>query len=243
MRRHDIHTHTTYSDGLLSPEDLAQQAKNKNLEILGICDHGFSKKLLENYQVTACLDKYLDHLRRIKSSLNGLDLIIGVEIDVSKIYGINPTQLPFETLNKFDYILFEYVNTEKEYWGKVGKRDISEIVDIRHELDVPVGLAHNDFQQNYNGKENKIAKILAEQNIFVEIQDSEPHSSRGVGRNTREGLDYYSHFTQNLIREFVDNNVKIVCGTDSHTGKYLGKLDKAFQFVKENNLQFHELVF
>jgi histidinol phosphatase-like PHP family hydrolase len=145
MKRHDIHTHTTYSDGFLSPEDLVQQAKKKKLEILGICDHGFSKKLLENYQVTVCLDKYLDHLRRIKSSLNGLDLIIGIEIDVSKIYGINPTQLPFEVLNEFDYILFEYVNTEKEYWGKVGKRDISEIIDIRHELNVPVGLAHNDL--------------------------------------------------------------------------------------------------
>ena len=243
MKRHDIHTHTTYSDGILLPEDLVQQAKIKNLEILGICDHGFSKKLMENYQVTACLAKYLDHLRRIKSSLNELDLIIGVEIDVSKIYGINPGQLPFETLNEFDYILFEYVNTEKENWGKVGKRDISEIVDIRHELDIPVGLAHNDLQQNYNGKEKEIARILAQQDIFVEIQDSELHPQRGVGRNTREGLDYYIHFTRKLIQELIDNGVKIVCGTDSHTGKYLGKLDKAFQFAKENNLQFHELVF
>ena len=58
MRKHDIHTHTTYSDGLLSPKDLVKQAKHKNLEILGICDHGFSKKLMNTYQVTANLEKY-----------------------------------------------------------------------------------------------------------------------------------------------------------------------------------------
>ncbi|MFX0204441.1 MAG: PHP domain-containing protein [Candidatus Hodarchaeota archaeon] len=242
MRRHDIHTHTTYSDGLLSPEELAQQAKKMNLEILGICDHGFSKKLMENYQVTAYLDKYMNHLRRIKSSLNGLELLIGIEIDLSKIYGINPALLPFETLNEFDYIFFEYINTEKEYWGEVGNRDISEIIDIRQELDVPVGLAHNDLQQNYYGKEKEVAKILIKQDIFVEIQDSELHPQRGVGRNTREGLDYYVHFTQKLIQELANNSVKIVCGTDSHTGKYLGKLDNAFQFVRENNLEFHKLV-
>lgn len=242
MRRHDIHTHTTYSDGLLSPEELIKQAKHKNLEVLGICDHGFSKKLMDTYQITSYLEKYLNHLMRIKNTLNGLDLKIGIEIDVSKIYGVNPTQLPFEILNQFDYILFEYVNTEKEYWGEVGNRDISELIEIRKELDVPVGLAHNDIQQNYNRKETEIATILAQQDIFIEVQESELHPQRGVGRNTREGLDYYLHFSRKLIQELDNNRVKVVCGTDSHTGEYLGKLDKVIHFVRDNNLQVHELV-
>ena len=242
MKTHDIHTHTTYSDGLLSPEDLVQQAKKKKLEIIGICDHGFSKKLMDTYQVTTHLTKYQNHLKELKATVDELELMIGIEIDVSLNYGVNPSHLPFETLNQFDYVLFEYVNTEEEYWGEVGKRDISEIIDIRQELDVPVGLAHNDLQQNYHGKEREIAKILAQNNIFVEIQDSELHPHRGVGRNTRDGLDYYLHFTRDLIQELVKNGVKVACGTDSHTGRYLGKLDNAFQFVKDNNLQFHELV-
>ncbi len=242
MRRHDIHTHTTYSDGLLSPENLIKQAKRKNLEVLGICDHGFSMKLMDTYQITSCLEKYLNHLMKIKNTLNGLELKIGIEIDVSRIYGINPIQLPFEILNQFDYILFEYVNTKKEYWGEVGNRDISEIIDIRKELEVPVGLAHNDIQENYYRKETEIATILAQHDIFVEVQESELHPRRGVGRNTRKGLDYYLHFTQKLIQELANKRVKVVCGTDSHTGEYLGKLEKVIHFIKDNNLQFHELV-
>ncbi|UCG00942.1 MAG: PHP domain-containing protein [Candidatus Heimdallarchaeota archaeon] len=242
MRRHDIHTHTTYSDGLLSPKDLIKQAKYRNLEILGICDHGFSKKLIDTYQVTANLERYYNYLKEIKRTLKGLELKIGIEIDVSRIYGINPSQLPFEILNRFDYVLFEYVNTEKEYWGEVGNRDISEIIDIRNELEIPVGLAHNDIQQNYNRKELEIATILSQYEIFIEIQESELHPRRGVGRNTREGLDYYLHFTKKLVQELVNKGVTVVCGTDSHTGEFLGKLDNSFHFISENNLQFHKLV-
>ncbi len=241
MRRHDIHTHTIYSDGLLSPKDLVKQAKQKNLEILGICDHGFSKKLKNKFQITTNLEKYYNSLKEIKRTLKGLELKIGIEIDVSRIYGINPAQLPFDILNRFDYILFEYVNTEKEYWGEVGNRDISEIIEIRDKLEVPVGLAHNDVQQNFHGKEPEIATILSQYEIFIEIQDSELHPGRGVGRNTREGLDYYLHFTQKLVQELVNKGVTVVCGTDSHTGEFLGDIDNAFRFVRDNSLQFHQL--
>ena len=242
MKSHDIHTHTTYSDGFLSPEDLIEEAIARNLEILGICDHGFSRKLMDTYQITSCLEKYLKHLKELQNTLDGLELKIGIEIDVSRIYGTEPSKLPFKILNQFDYILFEYVDTEKEYWGEVGIRDISEIIEIRKELVVPVGLAHNDIQQNYHGNESEISKTLAQHDIFVEIQDSELHPQRGVGRNTRDGLDYYLHFTQHLIQELTKNRVKVACGTDSHTGKYLGRLENAFKYVKDNNLKFHELV-
>jgi len=35
----DLHTHTTASDGILSPGQLVEKAKNKGLSALGIADH------------------------------------------------------------------------------------------------------------------------------------------------------------------------------------------------------------
>ena len=128
MRKHNLHTHTTYSDGELSPEQLIESAKQYNLEIIGICDHAFSTKLPEKYQITSRLEQYLNHLKKIQQSSRGIDLKIGIEIDVSENYGTNPTELPFDVLNRFDYVLFEYVNTENEYWDRVGNRDISQII-------------------------------------------------------------------------------------------------------------------
>jgi predicted metal-dependent phosphoesterase TrpH len=38
-KRADLHTHTTHSDGFLSPSELIQKAREIGLEILGIADH------------------------------------------------------------------------------------------------------------------------------------------------------------------------------------------------------------
>jgi len=247
MKRHNLHTHTTFSDGLLSPDQLAKTAKQTDIEILGISDHAFSTKLPEPMQITNRISQYLAQLRWIQQTSDNINVKIGIEIDVSKIYGIEPSQLPFEVLNKFDYVLFEYVNTECEAWGKVGRRDISEIIKVRHKLSIPIGLAHNDLQQNYEGREEQIASQLADYDIFIELCQSEslPWQKRlhhGIGRNIREGLDYYQHFSQILIEELVSNEVKVVVGTDSHTGESLVHFDEVYAFIQKHNLHCHEIV-
>ena len=118
MRRHNLHTHTSYSDGWLSPEQLVEVARREGLEVLGICDHAFTTKLPSNYQITQRLEQYLAHLRRLQRSLEGIELVVGVEVDASGIYGIDPSKLPFDVLSKFDYVLFEYVDTAYEPWGR-----------------------------------------------------------------------------------------------------------------------------
>ncbi|HEX9615492.1 MAG TPA: PHP domain-containing protein, partial [Bacteroidota bacterium] len=35
----DLHTHTTYSDGVLSPEELTRKARNAGLSAIAITDH------------------------------------------------------------------------------------------------------------------------------------------------------------------------------------------------------------
>ena len=251
MKRHNLHIHTTYSDGELSPEEIIDYAKRANLKIIGISDHAFSTKLDEEKQITNCLEDYLIHLKRLKESSNGIELKIGIEIDVSKCFGADPEELPFYILNRFDYVLFEYVDTENEQWGRVGRRDISEIIEIRNQLNIPVGLAHNDLQKNYAGREKYIAAILSKNDIFVELNQSESHPDTGLGRSTRDDSDYYHHFSDELIRQsarrfskwlpFVEN-VKFVIGTDSHSGKSISNVDDAYQFIRKNNLSCHKLV-
>ena len=242
MKHHNLHIHTTYSDGEFSPEQLVKIAKTKNLEVIGISDHAFSTKLPDKYQITSCLEQYLGHLREIQKSLKNIDLKIGIEIDASKIYGVNPSHLPFDILNKFDYILFEYVNTDNESWGPVGNRDIDEIIKIRKQLVMPVGLAHNDLQKNYVQKEKMLAKLLSDNDIFIELNQSEFHPRRGVGRNTRNGLDYYKHFSKKLLKALVNKQVKVVAGTDAHTAKTLADLNDVYQFIDENGLLYHEFI-
>jgi len=240
---HNMHTHTVYSDGELEPEQLIELAISKKLRILGISDHAFSKKLSEDHQITNKLEKYLKHLTKLKKTSKDIDLKIGIEIDVSKHYGINPSKLPFKILNRFDYILFEYIHTLFESWGEIGFRDTSEIFSIRNKLEIPVGLAHYDLEGRFGYNQKSLARIeeIAKNDIFIEINQSE-RNEKGIGRNTRDGLDYYKHFSEDLMIKLIKYDIKVVVGTDSHTGKSLSNLLKAYRFIKQNNLKYHPLV-
>lgn len=242
MKKHNLHTHTTFSDGVLKPEMLLKKAYGAGLEILGISDHAFSEKLGNDRQITNCIDKYLDQLIEIKKNENDIELKVGIEIDISRNYGTLPSNLPFKKLSRFDYILFEYVDTEYEKWGRVNGSNISEIVEIRKKLPIPVGIAHNDMQKNYNGEEEKIAEILGVNDIFVELNHSENLPNSNIGRNTRFGNNYYMHFSKKLINYLKEHDVAFVAGTDSHYGNNLADLNSVSEFVEKNNLRYHEIV-
>jgi len=51
MKKIDLHTHTIYSDGELSPKKLCELAIDKGVNVLGITDHNTTegyKQLLES---------------------------------------------------------------------------------------------------------------------------------------------------------------------------------------------------
>ncbi|MHA1169974.1 MAG: PHP domain-containing protein [Candidatus Hodarchaeales archaeon] len=242
MKRHDLHVHSIFSDGKLSPAEIVDLAENKGLQTIGICDHAFSGKLPANMQVTSRLDEYLENLRLIQANKQVVTVKVGLEIDVSKNYGIDPAKIPCDVINSYDYVLFEYVNTEHEHWGRVGSRDIKEIVKIRDKIDIPVGLAHNDMSRNYHGRESDICYILSSNDIFIELQQSERNEITGKGRNTREGKDYYQHFSFKLIKEMVDNKVTVITGTDSHGGKSIGNIDEVIAFIEKYGLEINNVI-
>ncbi len=239
MRNHNLHVHSSFSDGHYSIAQLKDLAVEQNIEVLGISDHAFSTKLPEDLQITNQLEEYLEYMKERKKNYlknYSIDLKIGIEIDASRNYGIAPAGLPFEILNRFDYILLEYINTEYESWGYLDGRDISELVEICNKIEIPIGLAHNDLQKNFNGKEEWIAKTLSDYDIFLELNQSENN------KNTRDGLNYYRHFSNKLIQSLINNEVKIVLGTDHHGKGKLNAWDDARSFAEELQLQIHEMV-
>jgi predicted metal-dependent phosphoesterase TrpH len=50
-KRADLHTHTTYSDGFLSPSELIKKAHGMGLEILGIADHDSLNAIEESIEI------------------------------------------------------------------------------------------------------------------------------------------------------------------------------------------------
>jgi hypothetical protein len=68
MSQFDLHSHTTHSDGTLTPADLVRRAKNAGVDVLAVTDH----------DVTSGLAEALAEAERV-----GLRLLPGVEISVT----------------------------------------------------------------------------------------------------------------------------------------------------------------
>ena len=130
MKKIDLHTHTTYSDGELTPQQLIELAKKQNIEYLGISDH---------YTIRG--------LQSLKTKQN-ITLINGVELsgDVKKgkmhILGYD-FNINDETLNKelnklrdnsINNVLSIIEQIKKDYNIIFGYDDIKEMISQDHNL-------------------------------------------------------------------------------------------------------------
>jgi histidinol phosphatase-like PHP family hydrolase len=228
----------------MTPEQLIDAAWRSGIQVIGITDHAF---VTGGYKDSMCSEgavlAYFQNLRRLGSFMPNVQVLAGLEISVSLQFGAEPTKLPFKTLNQGDYALFENVGAETDSHHP-GFRGIGELVAIRERLTIPVGLAHADLQMYFDGKEEALAKILSENDIFVELCQSE--KTQGFfgykGRNTRDGLDYYRLFSSQMIAELKKHGVRFAVGTDTHTGEGIGNIEDAHRFIVENSLKVWERV-
>ena len=62
----DLHIHSYYSDGTMSPKEIVREAKNKNLGIIAITDHD----VLDSYEEV-----------KAEAEKEGIIVVRGVEID------------------------------------------------------------------------------------------------------------------------------------------------------------------
>jgi HisJ family histidinol phosphate phosphatase len=184
----DFHLHTTFSDGVLSPGDLAQLCLEKGLEQIAICDHWGTKKYSNEFQVTD-LQAYYENLSQLKDTFKDkLKIFIGLEIDFSQKYGTDPGEYPIQHFNNLDFLLFEHVDTLNESWGPVNGRSLDEVTALRHKIHTRIGLAHNHFQKNYQGREISIIEKMKKNRIFLELCQAEDKGKQVVDKRILKQL-------------------------------------------------------
>lgn len=82
MQHANIHTHTTFSDGKNTPEEMVQRAVELGFSSIGISDH--SETAFESYycMATSEYDRYRRTLRELKERYEGqIDVLLGIEQD------------------------------------------------------------------------------------------------------------------------------------------------------------------
>ena len=131
----DMHTHTCYSDGELTPQELIEKAINKNIGILAITDHdtvnGIKTVDKNKYSEIKIINGIELSVKRNKGRMH----ILGYGIDLNnkdlndKIYELRD--------NSLNHVLSLMEQIKRDYGIRFKYEDIKELVNANHNLGRP----------------------------------------------------------------------------------------------------------
>ncbi len=264
----DMHIHTTESDGNTTMENLLQYCIQKRIKVIGITDHWKTKRYSEDFYVSD-INEYLKRCHQLKEAANkhGIQVFAGLEVDFTEKYGFLIDDDDLEKFNQLDFILFEYVNTENETWGAVNGKSIDSLFEIRDYLTIPVGLAHNDFYENFKNNYEDIIKKMSEKDIFLELCEGEQLGKEKVNalslkklltlkknlsdldvykskasivrkKHMRNDMFYFEHFPSCMWELIKEYRLPLSVSTDNHSGRDIGDHLRADEYL--NKYQLHD---
>jgi len=220
--RINFHTHTLYSDGDFTVEEVVRSAYESGLTHVAITDHFETCKII-NPLKRMDFERYVRDIRMTGMKYGGkVKVLAGVEIDT------NPErcdlyELPFDMLNSLDLVLFEYAEDPLQ-----GGIPLSELRTLSRGLNVPFGLCHWDMDRIFERRDPEwLATKLCEIGAFVEVPTSKHYM--------RHGRYLYEH-SERFYRAF-SGKVRVSIGTDMHHSLgEVGNIGRGLRFLHANNL-------
>ncbi|MFW9914822.1 MAG: PHP domain-containing protein [Candidatus Thorarchaeota archaeon] len=241
--RINMHNHTVFSDGSYKAIEIVHMAEEGcSLDVVGICDHYQTEKVWDYSIPFQNIPEYIEHIRKVGDmKRTAIRVLCGLEIDFSpRSPGFRErlTADFLDTLNQVDFLLFEYVNSE--IWEGF---PLAKLLEVRPQLEIPVGIAHCEFQRDlWSGEQdNRILFDLADASIFLELAPG----SRNRAFTPVGPLPYY-RLAEGLFIEVRENNIplKFSIGTDTHSDlSQVCDITDAEEFLDEYRLLDHVIQF
>lgn len=79
--RAELHAHTTASDGRLSIEELAQEAKRRGFHTIAVTDHSKSQPIANGLSVER-MERHIEAVREADIRVDGIKILVGSEVDI-----------------------------------------------------------------------------------------------------------------------------------------------------------------
>jgi len=131
----DMHTHTYYSDGELSPQELIEKAINKNIGVLSITDHdtinGIKTVDKNKYPEIKIINGIELSVKRNKGRMH----ILGYGIDLEN-KDLNDKMYELRD-NSLNHVLSLMEQIKKDYGIRFKYEDIKELINANHNLGRP----------------------------------------------------------------------------------------------------------
>lgn len=128
--RGDLHTHSTYTDGRASIEQMAKAARDSGLEYFAVTDH--SRRLAMAHGLDpARLREQWREIERVGARLKGITMLRGIEVDILEDGSLD---LPDEVLAELDWVVasvhYKLEQSEKDMTRRLIKAMRNPHVDV-----------------------------------------------------------------------------------------------------------------
>ena len=164
----DLHTHTKYSDGEFSPEEMIKKAIELGFEYIAITDHSKSEKQANGMDEKK-LEKYLKELENLQKKYPQIHILKGSEVKVLKDGSLDFSK---KILSQLDFVIAGVHSGFKMSKEDMTKRVLRTLDEPIHLLAHPTGRKVNK-RESYEIDLDKVFEKAKERGVLMEINSSE----------------------------------------------------------------------
>lgn len=201
----DLHTHTGWSDGHDSIEELARAARDRGCQYIAITEHSAGRGIAHGLNVDR-LREQVAEIKALNERLDGIRVLTGVEVDIRADGRLD---LPHEILSELDIVIAAVHSAMNQSEEKMTRRVITAIenpdVDmIAHPTCRLIGEREPvaiDLEAVFQAaaKYNKIMEISAMPDR-LDLKDIHAFRARELGVKLAIGTDAHSIAHLSLMR-------------------------------------------
>ncbi|MDD5431504.1 MAG: DNA polymerase/3'-5' exonuclease PolX [Candidatus Omnitrophica bacterium] len=161
----DLHSHSSWSDGLNSIEEMAQAARKLGYSYMAITDHSQSLKVARGLSI-ADVKKKKEEIERINKNLNGFRILFGTEVDIDSQGKLD---YPDSILKEFEIVIGAIHTGFKQTQAQLTKRIVSACKNkYVHIIAHPTGRLWG-VREAYPIDLEEILKVAKQTNTALEI--------------------------------------------------------------------------
>jgi len=158
----DYHTHTMWSDGSSTVEEIVGVATLRGIKRIGITDHFRKIKSVKNY---------IEEIRGQK----GIEILVGTEIRWKNLKHLAEEER-LDILNDFDYILVERLKPKNQ----------EELNSLLEKIKPKVGLAHPDYTKDFDFLDESISLELNQKKLYRRNKEVSGELKEKIRRYTKK---------------------------------------------------------
>ena len=219
----DLHTHTTFSDGENTLEEMVNKAREKGYEYIGISDHAPSVVSRGDDEVRRLIEKRREEIDELNKKYSDIKILFGMEVN---ILADNSLGLPDEMLKMLDYAIASIHTSFEMDRDKMTERVLSALSNPYIKIwGHPSGRLLNE-REGIEINWTKIFEFAAENKKIIEI-NAQP-----------QRLD----LADDLVYEAIKAGVTIIINTDSHNSQSLDMMRYGIDVARRGFCEKHHIL-